>query len=95
LVVYRHFLDLLSYLITNRDVNELMISTVVSAFLDAVYMPLWNHVERRAVLENLDLVLLCLDGAVDEGYVARFVSRISSATATSPPSVFSLGPAMS
>ena len=47
-----------------------MINTALSAFLDAVHMLLRNQVEKRAVLENLDLVLLCLDETIDEGCVA-------------------------
>jgi len=53
-----------------------MISTALSAFSDAIHMLLRNQVEKRAVLENLDLVLLCLDETIDEGCVARFISRI-------------------
>jgi len=46
-----------------------MINTALSAFSDAVHMLLRNQVEKRAVLENLDLVLLCLDETIDEGCV--------------------------
>jgi hypothetical protein len=70
LAVYKHSLDLIFYLIANQDENELMISTALSAFSDAVHMLLRNQVEKRAVLENLDLVLLCLDETIDEGCVA-------------------------
>ena len=71
LAVYKHSLDLIFYLIANQDENELMISTALSAFSDAVHMLLRNQVEKRAVLENLDLVLLCLDETIDEGCVTR------------------------
>ena len=71
LAVYKHSLDLIFYLIANQDENELMISAALSAFSDAVHMLLRNQVEKRAVLENLDLVLLCLDETIDEGCVTR------------------------
>jgi len=71
LAVYKHSLDLIFYLIANHDENELMINTALSAFSDAVHMLLRNQVEKRAVLENLDLVLLCLDETIDEGCVNR------------------------
>ena len=87
LAVYRHSLDLIFYLIANQDENELMISTALSAFSDAIHILLRNQVEKRAVLENLDLVLLCLDETIDEGCVAQFVSCISGITATNPSSV--------
>ena len=78
LAVYKHSLDLIFYLIANQDENELMISTALSAFSDAVHMLLRNQVEKRAVLENLDLVLLCLDETIDEGCVTQFLHRTSS-----------------
>ena len=48
-----------------------MINTALSAFSDALHMLLRNQVEKRAVLENLDLVLLCLDETIDDGYVTH------------------------
>jgi len=37
-----------------------------------------NSLEKRGVLENLDLVLLCLDETIDDGFV------ISNFLTTSP-----------
>ena len=71
LAVYRHSLDLIFYLIANQDENELMINTALSAFSNAVHILLWNQVEKRAVLENPDLVLLGSDETIDDGYVAH------------------------
>ena len=71
LAVYKHSLDLIFYLIANQDENELMISTALSAFSDAVHMLLRNQVEKRVVLKNLDLVLLCLGGTVGERCVTQ------------------------
>jgi len=84
LAVYRHSLDLIFYLIANQDENELMINTALSAFSDAVQMLLRNQVEKRAVLENLDLVLLCLDETIDEGCVTSIPE--APTTTTNPPS---------
>jgi coatomer subunit zeta len=81
LAVYKHSLDLIFYLIANQDENELMINTALSAFSDAVHMLLRNQVEKRAVLENLDLVLLCLDETIDEGYVTPIPRTQSIPTA--------------
>ena len=69
LAVYKHSLDLIFYLIANQDENELMVNTALLAFSDAVHMLLRNQVEKKAVLENLDLVLLCSDETIDEGCV--------------------------
>lgn len=68
LAVYKHSLDLIFYIIGNADENELMLSAALNAFSDAVHLLLRNQVEKRALLENLDLVLLCLDETIDEGY---------------------------
>ena len=78
--MYKHSLDLIFYLIANQDENELMISAALSAFSDAVHMLLRNQVEKRAVLENLDLVLLCLDETIDEGCVTKFPHPASQRT---------------
>lgn len=67
LAVYKHTLDLIFYLIGGPSENELMLSSALNAFSDAVSMLLRNTVEKRSVLENLDLVLLCLDETVDDG----------------------------
>lgn len=45
-----------------------MLGSALNAFSDAVSMLLRNTVEKRSVLENLDLVLLCLDETIDDGY---------------------------
>jgi hypothetical protein len=41
-------------------------------------MLLRNQVEKRALLENLDLVLLALDETIDEGYVAQNIRLVRS-----------------
>lgn len=69
LAVYKHSLDLIFYLIGGSSENELMLHTALVAFSDAVNMLLRNAVEKRSVLENLDLVLLCLDETIDDGYM--------------------------
>ncbi len=69
LAVYRHSLDLILYFIAGPSENELMISSALSALTDALQMLLRNQLEKRGVLENLDLVLLCLDETIDDGWV--------------------------
>ena len=67
LAVYKHSLDLIFYLLGHSSENELMLHAALIAFSDAVHMLLRNQVEKRGVLENLDLVLLCLDETIDDG----------------------------
>lgn len=49
-----------------------MLSQTLTAFHDAVSLLLRGQVERRNVLEGLDLVLLAADETVDDGYVSFF-----------------------
>ena len=44
-----------------------MLHMTLSAFLDAVSLLLRGQVEKRTVLEGLDLVLLAADETVDDG----------------------------
>lgn len=67
LAVYRHSLDLILYFIAGPTENELMLSTALGSLTDALSMLLRNSLEKRGVLENLDLVLLCLDETIDDG----------------------------
>lgn len=46
-----------------------MLQSVLSAFYDAVAMLLRHQVEKRSILENLDLVVLALDETIDNGSV--------------------------
>ena len=67
LCLYKPSIDLTFYVIGDESQNELMLQGVLSAFYDAVSLLLRHQVEKRAILENLDLVVLCLDETIDEG----------------------------
>jgi hypothetical protein len=47
--------------------NEPMLSLALTAFHDAVSLLLRGQVEKRAVLEGLDMVLLAADECIDDG----------------------------
>lgn len=69
LAVYKNSTDVIFYIIGNPEENELMLSLALNSFYDALTMLLRNQIEKRAVLENFDLVMLCLDETLDDGYV--------------------------
>jgi coatomer subunit zeta len=69
LAVYKHSLDLILYFIAGPTENEIMLSTALSSLTDALTLLLRNQLEKRGVLENLDVVLLCLDETIDDGCV--------------------------
>ncbi|QRV84040.1 clathrin adaptor complex small chain [Ceratobasidium sp. AG-Ba] len=82
LAVYKHSLDLIFYIICPASENELMIHNALTGFTDALSLLLRGQVEKRAILENLDLTLLALDEAIDDGIIIEtegpvIASRVS------------------
>lgn len=69
LILFKNSIDLTFYVVGEEAQNELMLQGVLTAFYDAVSLLLRHQVEKRAILENLDLVVLCLDETIDEGCV--------------------------
>ncbi|KAK8869503.1 hypothetical protein IAR55_000068 [Kwoniella newhampshirensis] len=62
--------------------NELMLNQTLNAFFDAVNLLLRGSVEKRNVLEGLDMILLAADETVDDGIIletdaAAIASRVS------------------
>ncbi|KAI8031355.1 Coatomer subunit zeta-1 [Camellia lanceoleosa] len=58
--------DLHFFVIGGNEENELILATTLQGFVDAVSL-LRNNVEKMEALENIDLILLCLDEIVDGG----------------------------
>ncbi|XP_051134766.1 coatomer subunit zeta-1-like [Andrographis paniculata] len=69
IVVYKFVQDLHFFVTGGDDENEIILATVLQGFFDAVTLLLRNNVDLREALENLDLILLCLDEIVDGGIV--------------------------
>ncbi|KAJ4950014.1 hypothetical protein NE237_026846 [Protea cynaroides] len=69
IIVYKFVQDLHFFVTGGDDENELILSTVLQGFFDAVALLLRSNVDKREALENLDLILLCLDEIVDGGMV--------------------------
>lgn len=70
LAVFKHSADVIFYIIGNAEENELMLSLALNSFQDALSMLLRFQIEKRALLENYDLAMLCLDETIDDGWVA-------------------------
>lgn len=66
-VVYRFLGDLMFYVVGDDDENEIVLFTVLTALTDALSILLRGAVDKRSVLENLDLLLLSIDEVVDGG----------------------------
>ncbi|KAK6911918.1 AP complex, mu/sigma subunit, partial [Dillenia turbinata] len=69
IIIYKFVQDLHLFVTGSEDENELILSTVLQGFFDAVALLLRNNVDKREALENLDLILLCLDEIVDGGMI--------------------------
>ncbi|KAK4488193.1 hypothetical protein RD792_003936, partial [Penstemon davidsonii] len=69
IVVFKFVQDLHFYVTGGEDENELILATVLQGFFDAVGILLRGNVDKKEALENLDLILMCLDEVVDGGIV--------------------------
>ncbi|KAM1032917.1 hypothetical protein TB2_035976 [Malus domestica] len=76
IVVYKFVQDLHFFVTGGENENELILATVLQGFFDAVSILLRSNVDKKEALENLDLILLCLDEIVDGGIVLETDSNV-------------------
>ncbi|RIB05631.1 Longin-like domain-containing protein [Gigaspora rosea] len=81
-VLYRSNIDVFFYVVGSVEENELLLSTILNAFYDAVSSLLRHQVEKRTIADNLDLVVLALDETIDDGIALEtdpnvIVSRVT------------------
>ncbi|XP_065876887.1 coatomer subunit zeta-1-like [Euphorbia lathyris] len=69
IIVYKFAQDLHFFVTGGEDENELILATVLQGFFDAVGLLLRGNVDKKEALENLDLILLCLDEIADGGII--------------------------
>eukprot|EP00912_Choanoflagellata_sp_UC4_P000285 UC4_evm4s179 len=67
--IYRSNIDLFFYIFGSTDENELILSTVLSAYYDSISMILRDVVEKATLLDNLDALLLIADELIDGGVI--------------------------
>ncbi|KAG6809631.1 hypothetical protein H0H92_015475 [Tricholoma furcatifolium] len=84
LAVYRHSLDLIFYFIAGPAENELLLSVALGSFYDAMAILVRNPLEKRNLMENLDLILLCLDEVLDDGIIVDTDSVAIASRVTRP-----------
>ncbi|KAL1921459.1 uncharacterized protein VTP21DRAFT_11175 [Calcarisporiella thermophila] len=87
IVLYRNNIDVFFYVIGSFDENELIIASALNTFYEAVSLLLNHQLDKRSILDNLDLVLLALDETVDDGIILEtdpnyIVSRVSKPSDT-------------
>ncbi|XP_063065669.1 coatomer subunit zeta-1 [Engraulis encrasicolus] len=81
-VVYKSNIDLYFYVIGSSHENELMLMAVLNCLFDSLSQMLRKNVEKRAVLENMEGLLLAVDEIVDGGVILesdpqQVVSRVA------------------
>ncbi|XP_047944784.1 coatomer subunit zeta-1-like [Salvia hispanica] len=69
IIVFKFIEDLHFYVTGGEEENEILLATVLEAVLGAIYILLKKKVNKMAALIHLDLVLLCIDEAVDGGII--------------------------
>lgn len=66
--VYRSNVDLFFYVIGGAEENELILMAVLNCLYDSISTVLRKNVEKKALLENIDVAFLILDEICDNGY---------------------------
>jgi len=91
-VVFRAGQECKFFLSSCSDENELVLAGVLDAIFEAVSQLLRSQVDKRTMLDNLELILLTIDEAIDHGHimeldphaiVSRVLMRGSESTAGS------------
>jgi hypothetical protein len=82
IVVYKFTSDLLFFVSSGEEENEIIVATVLQALFESISLLLRGIVEKRSALENLDLILLSIDEIVDGGVILEtdasiIASRVS------------------
>ncbi|XP_066157778.1 coatomer subunit zeta-1 [Euwallacea fornicatus] len=80
--VYKSNVDLFFYVMGSSNENELILMSVLNCLYDSVSQILRKNVEKRAVLEALDIVMLAMDEICDGGIIidadsSSVVSRVA------------------
>lgn len=69
--VYKSNVDLFFYVMGNAYENELILLSVLNCLYDSISLILKKNVEKRLVLENLEIIMLAFDEICDGGCVFR------------------------
>lgn len=67
--MYKFVGDLMFYVTGSQDESEILLCDVLNCFVDAVSSLLRDAVEKKTVLENLDLILLAMDEIIEGGLI--------------------------
>lgn len=68
-VVFKAIGDLIFYVTGSVSENELVLYAALQALFESVSLLLRGQLDKKTALENLDLLLLCVDEVVDAGLI--------------------------
>ena len=68
-VLYKSNVDLFFYVLGGAHENELLLMSVLNCVYDSISQIMRKNVEKRALFENLDIIMLALDEICDGGIV--------------------------
>ena len=89
LAVYKHSGDVYTIVLGAQEENELILAQVLTSLHETFQMILkGGHVDKRAMMDSLDTVLLALDECVDQGVILEvepsvIASRVNRRTSLS------------
>ncbi|KAI8903967.1 Longin-like domain-containing protein [Gorgonomyces haynaldii] len=72
LVLAKTVVDVLFVLVGNANENEILLHNALGVWIEALQILLKNQVEKRVIMDSLDVVLLSLDELVDDGVLLEF-----------------------
>ena len=63
-IVYKFIADVFFYIVASPEENEIAMAQVLAALTESTSILLRSNVEKKSVLENIDLVLIAMDEIV-------------------------------
>merc|ERR1739838_524495 len=80
--LYKSSVDLFFYVLGSGQENELLLMSVLDCLFNAVTQILRKNVDKKALFDNLEVIMLAMDEMIDHGVImecdpAQVVSRVA------------------
>lgn len=85
LVVYKQLADVIIYIVSNTQENEVILFDTLEGFKDALEKILEYQVDKKSVLEHYDLVAIAADETIDDGIILETEGAIIAARTSKAP----------
>ncbi|KAL1970115.1 hypothetical protein VTN77DRAFT_6520 [Rasamsonia byssochlamydoides] len=94
-VVFKVESDVMLYVVGSAEENEVLLYNVVLSLRDALGILFKGATDKRTIVENYDLVALCVDEIIDDGIILEtdpvlIASRVSRAPPPDVPNMKSI-----